>query len=72
MLEATADWSVEAIDGAIKTFCEQSGLKLGDAAQPLRVAITGRTVSPSIGESLALLGKPAALDRVRRCLAQRA
>ena len=72
VLEATADWSVEAIDGAIKTFCEQSGLKLGDAAQPLRVAITGRTVSPSIGESLALLGKPAALDRVRRCLAQRA
>jgi len=70
-LEAVADWSVEAIDGAIKTFCEQAGLKLGDAAQPLRVAITGRTVSPAIGESLALLGKPATLERVRRCLGQR-
>ncbi len=49
-----------------------SPIKLGQVAQPVRVAITGTTVSPSIFESLELLGKPASMARIRQCLAHRA
>lgn len=71
VLEGLKDWSAGAIDAALKQFCDARGAKLGDVAQPLRVAITGGTVSPSIGESLVLLGKAKTLARVRRCLAAR-
>jgi len=42
---------------------------MGKVAQPLRVAVTGTTVSPAIGETLALLGRDKTLGRIRRCLA---
>ena len=71
-LEASADWSAEALDGLIKTFCEKQDAKLGDVAQPLRVAVAGRPVSPAIGETLAFLGKDKTLNRIRRCLESRA
>ncbi len=49
-------------------FCEEQGAKLGDVAQPLRVALTGGTVSPAIFETLELAGRARTLTRVRRCL----
>ena len=67
-LEALTDWTAEAIDGLLKGFCEARGLGMGKVAQPLRVAVAGGTVSPAIGETLVLLGKPRTLDRVRRAL----
>ena len=71
VLTDLAAWTPEAIDVALKQYCEASGVKLNDVAQPLRVAITGRTVSPAIGESLALLGKPRTLIRIQQCLTRR-
>lgn len=41
---------------------------MGPVSQALRVALTGSTVSPGIGETLAVLGKASALARLRRCL----
>lgn len=72
VLTGLADWTPAAIDGALKAFCEANGVKLNDVAQPLRIAITGRTVSPAIGESLALLGKPRTMVRIQQCIARRA
>lgn len=71
-LESIASWTVAAIDAAIKELAESAGVSMGDVAQPLRVAIAGRAVSPAIAESLELIGKAGTLNRIRRCLAQRA
>ncbi len=70
-LESLTPWSAESIEAWVKTFCEKTGAKMGDVAQPLRVAVAGRTVSPSIGETLALLGRERTLARIRRCLDNR-
>ena len=64
VLEELSDWSVPAIDGAIRAFAEGRGLKLGKVAQPLRVALTGRTVSPGIFEVMVLIGKAESLARI--------
>ncbi len=51
-----SDWSEKAIEEAVRKFAEENGLKLGQVAQPLRVALTGSTTSPGIFEVLAALG----------------
>ena len=61
---AETDFSVPAIDGALRAFAERSGLKLGQVAQPLRAALTGSTVSPGIDATLAALGRDEALARI--------
>jgi glutamyl-tRNA synthetase len=63
-LAAVEPWTPEATEGAVRTFAEQKGAKLGAVAQPLRAALTGRTTSPGIFEVLALLGKAESLARV--------
>src|SRR5690606_20000185 len=52
-LGGLAEWSVPAIDAAMRQLAEQKGLKLGKLAQPLRTALTVRTVSPGIFEDMA-------------------
>ncbi len=51
-----SDWSEKALEEAVRGFAEANGLKLGQVAQPLRVALTGSTASPGIFEVLAVLG----------------
>ncbi|KAF0104922.1 MAG: gltX2 [Rhodospirillaceae bacterium] len=51
-----SDWSEKALEDAVREFAEANGLKLGQVAQPLRVALTGSTASPGIFEVLAVLG----------------
>ena len=58
------EWSVEAIDAAMRTLAEAKGLKLGKLAQPLRAALTGRTVSPGIFEVMVLIGRDESLARL--------
>jgi glutamyl-tRNA synthetase len=55
-LAAENDWSEPAMEGAIRRFAETEGVKLGQVAQPLRVALSGSTVSPGIFEVLSVLG----------------
>ena len=64
VLEQLSDWSVPAIDGAIRGFADQQGLKLGKVAQPLRAALTGHTVSPGVFEVMVLIGKDESLARI--------
>jgi len=56
-LQGLADWQAEAIHQVINHVAEQFGIKLGKLAQPLRIAVTGGTVSPPIDVTLQLLGK---------------
>jgi glutamyl-tRNA synthetase len=58
------DFSIPAIDATLREFAERSGLKLGQVAQPLRVALTGSTVSPGIDATLAALGRAESLARI--------
>jgi glutamyl-tRNA synthetase len=61
---AATDFSVPALDTALRAFAEQTGRKLGQVAQPLRAALTGSTVSPGIDATLAALGREEALARI--------
>jgi glutamyl-tRNA synthetase len=63
-LSQVEPWSTEATEQAVRTFAERHGLKLGNVAQPLRAALTGRTTSPGIFEVLAVLGKAESLGRI--------
>jgi glutamyl-tRNA synthetase len=64
VLRSLNDWTVEAIDAAARAFAETKGLKLGKVAQPLRAALTGRTVSPGIFEVMVLIGREESLARL--------
>jgi len=64
-LEAVDPWTVDALEAAVRGFAERQDVKLGTVAQPLRVALTGRTTSPGIFEVLAVLGKAESLARLR-------
>jgi len=63
-LASIGTWSPEPIEAAVKGFAEARGLKLGKVAQPLRAALTGRTVSPGIYDVLETLGKEESLLRI--------
>jgi glutamyl-tRNA synthetase len=51
-----ASWGEKQVEDAVRRFVESAGVKLGQVAQPLRVALTGSTVSPGIFEVVAILG----------------
>jgi glutamyl-tRNA synthetase len=63
-LEAIEPWSAETTESAMRGFAETNNLKLGAVAQPLRVALTGKTTSPGIFEVLAVLGREESLARL--------
>ncbi|EDP63758.1 Glutamyl-tRNA synthetase [alpha proteobacterium BAL199] len=63
-LEALTSFDEAAIEGAVRRYAEESNLKLGKVAQPLRAAVTGSTTSPGIFEVLAALGKSESLQRI--------
>jgi glutamyl-tRNA synthetase len=63
-LEPVAPWTAEATEAAMRAFAEANNLKLGAVAQPLRVALTGRTTSPGIFDVLAVLGRQECLARL--------
>jgi glutamyl-tRNA synthetase len=63
-LEAT-DWTGPALEAAARAFADANGLKLGQVAQPLRAALTGKASSPPLFEMLALLGREESLIRLR-------
>ena len=70
-LEALPEpFSAEGVDGALRGVVERLGLKPRVAFTPLRVAITGRTISPGLFESIALLGREETLGRLRAARAR--
>jgi len=63
-LEATG-WTGPELEAAARAFAEEKGAKLGQVAQPLRAALTGKAASPPLFEMLALLGREESLIRLR-------
>ena len=64
-LEGVEHWTAEEIEAVVRSYAEASGLKLGQAAQPLRAAATGRATSPGIFDVLQVLGRDESLGRLR-------
>jgi len=67
---ALSQWSAAALDDVVKKVSEQAAVGMGKVAQPVRVAVTGGTVSPGIGETLELLGREESLHRLDAALAR--
>jgi glutamyl-tRNA synthetase len=62
------DWQAASAHAVIAAVAERAGAGLGKVAQPLRVALTGGTVSPPIDQTVALLGRERVQERLRRAL----
>ncbi len=60
-----SDWNPDRLLGDLKAVAESHSLKLGDVMQPVRVALTGSTVSEPVNELLAVVGRQQSLARLR-------
>ncbi|MET0511765.1 MAG: glutamate--tRNA ligase [Thermoleophilaceae bacterium] len=67
-LESLDDFDPEAIEGVLRSVVERLDVKPKEVFQPIRVAISGTTVSPGIFESVAALGKQETLQRIDTAL----
>ena len=65
-IQAIGNFTEKALEDAFVRVMEKTGMKLGKIAQPVRVALTGKTVSPGIFEIIEVLGKEKALARLQR------
>jgi glutamyl-tRNA synthetase len=63
-LSSLESWSAETTERAVREVSEKQGVKLGQVAQPLRAALTGRATSPGIFDVLVLLGRDESLARI--------
>ena len=63
---SAGEWTAERLVEVLKRTAETSGIKLGDLMQPVRVVLTGTTVSEPVNELLVAVGRDAALERLRR------
>lgn len=68
-LEKCSEFTEEQLETAFAQIMKLTELKFGKVAQPLRVALTGGTASPSIYEVLVVLGKERSLQRIRQAAA---
>ena len=67
---AGSEWSRPALSALLKQLIAEFGLKMPQLAVPLRVAVTGRTQTPSIDAVLELIGRDVVLQRLRAALAR--
>ena len=63
-VEALAAWEHEALEAALRSLAEEWGMKAGDLFMLLRVAVTGRPISPPLFESMEVLGRERCLRRI--------
>jgi glutamyl-tRNA synthetase len=66
--EIVDEFSEENLESAFKAVMDQTDLKLGKIAQPVRVALTGKTASPGIFEVTAILGKDKVISRLKKAI----
>jgi glutamyl-tRNA synthetase len=62
-LAALPDWTLEPLHKVIEDYCAEKELGMGKVAQPIRVVVTGSTVSPALNETLEALGREKTLKR---------
>ncbi len=67
-LAALSQWEKVALHETVNAVAEELGIKLGGVAQPLRVAVSGTSVSPPIDATLALLGREKTLARLQQAM----
>ena len=65
LFEEVTDWTAGPLEAAVRVYAEGAGAKLGQVAQPLRAALTGRAVSPGVFDVLQVLGRAESLARIR-------
>lgn len=65
---ASVEWTVPALHQLIDDYCKEKNLGMGKVAQPLRVAVTGNTISPPIADTLVFLGQGKTQARLARAL----
>jgi len=63
-------FSKQAWEEQFKRLVEEEGMKMGQLAQPVRVALTGRTASPGLFDVMEVLGRDRTLSRLRQSLAR--
>ena len=68
LLRGCDPWSGQAAEHVVRALADGKGMTMGQVAQPLRVAISGSTVTPPLDATLQILGKDATLARIQRCL----
>jgi glutamyl/glutaminyl-tRNA synthetase len=66
LLETFEPFEDKALEGVIRQFCDQRGLKPGQVFHPLRAAVSGRTEGPTLFLMLELMGRETVLKRLRR------
>ena len=67
-LASLSDFTAEGLETMLRALADEKQVSLGKVAQPLRVAITGTTVSPPIFEAVNLLGLDRTLERIQRTI----
>ena len=67
-LAAIPRWSIEAMEASLRSLAEERRVAPGKVFQPLRVALTGASVSPGIFEVLEVMGRERSLRRIRDAL----
>ncbi|MFI5279256.1 MAG: glutamate--tRNA ligase [Gemmatimonadales bacterium] len=68
-LEKSADWSAAGLEADLRRIADERGLKAGAVMQPIRIALTGTTVSEPVNELLVAIGRDAALAALRTAAA---
>jgi glutamyl-tRNA synthetase len=71
-IQNTPEFTKERMENIFVTFVEEKQIKLGEIAQPLRVALTGSSVSPGLFEVMEVLGKAKVLARIERAISHMA
>jgi glutamyl-tRNA synthetase len=65
-LDSILDWSADRVEEALRVFCERHGVSPKELFMPIRVAVTGRTATPPLFDTMAVLGKEICRSRLRR------
>lgn len=68
ILAGTGDWSAAALEGDLKTWCQQRDMKIGEIIHALRVALTGQAKGFGMFESMEILGREECLARMEQAL----
>ncbi|MHB8922959.1 MAG: glutamate--tRNA ligase, partial [Thermoleophilia bacterium] len=68
ILESVEVYGEAQIEQEIRTVADQMDIKLGKFLQPIRIAVSGRMVTPGMFETLAMLGRKTSLDRITAAL----
>ena len=68
LLKTITDWNEEEIDEVLKEYQASNSLKVPEVNQPIRIALTGSTKSPSLGLTLSLFDKEESLKRIEKLI----